>query len=288
MKKATAAILLLIMLSAFPLAGCESGNITVPADTPDPNKAYVTEAPTAEPTPAPTPEPTPEPTEPPFVYPSAEPLEINVYSMEELIYRALGLADPVFWDQCNGDNSGVAWNQLEHFMKQVEYGNYVPAFRETENYEYVVFDTDEGYRIFVHVQLRPFKIKTLVGFPILLNGVHSYSDFASLKAGDHIDAVAEIDPVAAIVKTTVERKGLTREGIKADKKWGRIPTSFHYLTDGVLRIEYDMDDAGELFIRSITYSEDYTLESKVTPGTIVNYRILPCDLPPAWQEVMGG
>ena len=279
-------VLALVLLSLFLLTGCGTGSVDTTPEPTDPNTAFVTEKPTEAPTEEPTAEPTAEPTEPPFVYPSVAPLEIHVYSMDDLVYGTIVSFNPIYLDYCADGDSG--WNSIITFKQRMEYGGgYIPAFREAGDFEYAVFDTDAGYRMFIQIQDRPSRGKTLVGSPILIKDVHSYSDFESLKIGDPIEAVAEIDPVAGVIKKAGEIHQLTRDWLKAVRLYG-WPTSLHYLTDGVLRIEYNVDENGGMYIRSIKYSEDYVIQSAVDTSTYVNYRLIPCDLPPAWQEVMGG
>lgn len=273
-RKTLLAVLLCCLLT---VSGCVHTG-PGPEATEDHEAAVVTEAPTAA--------PTAEPTEAPTVYPAVDPLEIRSYPMEQLLYGWSLFSDPVYNDLANGDNTGVLWNRFDDFLYRADRHGCVPAIRDDEGYEYAVFDTDEGYRLFIHLSDGIISEKRMVGYTIILKDVHSHSDFASLKKGDPIDLVSEIDPVAGIVKEAAKRSNLTPEWARTccGHHWG--PSSFHYLTDGVLRIEYTMDDAGELFINSIVYSGDYTLKSIVTVGLTVNYSLLPCDMPEVWQETL--
>ncbi len=275
MKKATAAILLLIMLSAFPLTGCEKGNSPVPADTPDPNTVFVTE----EPTPEPTAEPTPEPTRIPVVIPTPELLDIPIYP-----------DDAICWGNSYCDKQ-LSWWILDNFMGYIRCAHpegIVPAVRETTKNSYAVVELESGYRAFYLYKHRG-RSSDMVGCPMLIKTVHSYSDFDSLKIGDSIDAVNEIDPAAGLIKESILNDRITPERASEFSESGCPLMSWHYLTDGMLFIEYTMDDNGELFIENMTYSDSYSFESKAYGSSVwINCTILPCDLPPAWQEVMGG
>ncbi|MBQ7061618.1 MAG: hypothetical protein IJM85_07530 [Clostridia bacterium] len=53
-------------------------------------------------------------------------------------------------------------------------------------------------------------------------------------------------------------------------------STLHYLTDGVLRIDYGLDEAGDVVIAAMTYGADWKLAN--AGGDIIDYRILPGDL----------
>jgi hypothetical protein len=272
------------MLSVFPLAGCVKENNTEPADTPDPNTAYVTEAPTDAPTDVPTAEPTAEPTRTPAATP--EPLFVPVFSDELVFTRG--------FPPCN-DMVRYGLLPFDNFMQVIKYVSpdgqiFDLPVRETGKNNYAFLDTESGYRVYYPYKYFGKNIY-MIGCPMIIKDVHSYSEFTSLKIGDPIDAVNEIDPAAGLVKMIAEKESstITPERAAQWQEQGFPYMSCHYLTDGILRINYTMDENGELFIYDMVYSEDYNLwTDSIYCTKLLNYEILPCDLPPAWQEVMGG
>ena len=57
-----------------------------------------------------------------------------------------------------------------------------------------------------------------------------------------------------------------------------MPLAFvHYLTDGVLKISYDMTEDGRLIVYDMVYSEDYKLIGNT--GKLFDYKLFDIDLP---------
>ena len=97
----------------------------------------------------------------------------------------------------------------------------------------------------------------------------------SLKIGDTIDKVSEIDSVASFTKIRYSQCS-PEEAAKTARR-GYPLTSIHYLTDGLLKIEYEMLEDRTLAIANMIYSPDYTLNHTV--GEVIDYSIEPIDLP---------
>ena len=286
MKKIISAALVFLFIL---LSGCGTGSVDTTPEPTDPNTAFVTDSPTDAPTEAPTDSPTEvptaEPTRIPVVVPTPEPLFVPVFSDE--------LAFLWSYPPCN-DMIKYGLENLGNFMQVIKYvspdGQFfdIPT-RETGKNNYAFFETESGFR--VYYPYRYFgKHIYMIGCPMILRDVHSYSEFTSLKIGDPIDTVNEIDPAAGLVKMIAEHDPYVTPEIAAGWVEQGFPyMTCHYLTDGVLRIDYTVDENGELFIYDMVYSENYNLwTDSIYCTKLLNYEILPCDLPPAWQEVMGG
>ena len=54
-------------------------------------------------------------------------------------------------------------------------------------------------------------------------------------------------------------------------------TTIHYLKDGILKIEYEMQEDRSLVVSNMVFSKDYQIES--ANGKVVNYKIEDIDLP---------
>ena len=258
-------IVVVIALNAIALFGCNSANEDKSAALPTAQSVPVQ-------TPLVTQTPEPLPT------PSLEPLEVPVYNdLDELLLTLDQL--PVVDNYC----SGSLFLKLEYLLGLTPDA----AQRQKGDYSgYVIYETENGYRLYVFYN-RIYSDSSriyLVGFPVLVNELHSYSEFSGLSIGDPIDKAAEIDPLAGRLKEKLTERGSTAEWFHSRIEWGTPVAGIHYLSDGILLIEYDMNDDGVIYIINMDYSEDYTLVSKSTTGEIhdylIDYYIFPIDLPP--------
>ena len=82
------------------------------------------------------------------------------------------------------------------------------------------------------------------------------TDFSCLKPGDPISLVEEIDPTTTFRLPTTER-----EFAHNQKLLGCDYTTYHYLKDALLRLDYEADLTGALRISKITFDPNYTLLS---------------------------
>ena len=151
---------------------------------------------------------------------------------------------------------------------------------------YLMYATDTGYRMYLH--LSDYNgYMTPTGFTIIIGEeVLAYENFKKLTVGDTIDKVAKIDPVAGLIKKeTMEVWDLNPAGAQGLAKAGYPVTTVHYLRDGILKIEYDMQEDQTLYITNMVYNENYEL---VNPkGRTVNYWIETVDLPATTQKYVG-
>jgi hypothetical protein len=123
---------------------------------------------------------------------------------------------------------------------------------------YVMYDTEDGERLFLFFSGSKNKYRTVDGFPILMAKALAYGDFAALKVGDNMDAVSKLDPVVAKYKAVFDTG--KDEAIEFYANLGAPPTTVHLLTDGVLKIEYARKAGVGYVITDLVYSPDFTLE----------------------------
>ena len=218
------------------------------------------------------PVPTADETAVPSPSPYLEPLEVPVYNIDELLFD-LGWSFGVVDDYCHS-----SWHlDTEYFYSLAP----TDAQRQRNADQlYFIYETEEGYRFYMFFDgnyISSNDEKHCVGFPVYVKELHSFSEFSSLNNGDSIDKVAEIDPIAGRLRDKEAAFGTTPQAAHGSAEHGWPITSFHYLSDGVLKIEYDMTEEGELYIINMIYSEDYKLASG--NGWVVDYYIYPIALP---------
>ena len=204
--------------------------------------------------------------------PEDEKLEnIPVYDAEDLIYKLyfIGVDNNSYAVLSSLPNStdgflthypGAAWRKFE------------------DGHAYMVYDADNGYRLFIQFG-KEYEYCASYGYPVLIKEQHSYADFEGLKVGDSIDKVCEIDSVGTIYKKLFsEVYCIDAQNARITRECGEGPySSMHYLTDGILRIEYDFDEKMNATIANMVYSPDYVLSGMY--DIPVNYRIAEVDLP---------
>ncbi len=153
--------------------------------------------------------------------------------------------------------------------------------RKQEDSLYLMYDTDSGYRLFLYSQGEDYPLTTS-GFPVVVRDPHLYDDFHALKAGNTIEEVEKIDPVAGLVrKEIIDVWNLVPLAATNLAKTGFPCTSIHYLRDGILRIEYEMLEDRSLVISDMEYRDDYRLGQPT--GNVIDYRINDKDLPESWR-----
>lgn len=199
--------------------------------------------------------------------------DIPIYLEDELLFGT----DGQFYlsrDACFYEGQNACQNSLRGILRTYPTG----AIRERdENTIYLVYDTDTGYRLFLFSSYDNNLLST-IGFPVVVYKELKYEDFKSLKSGDTIEEVSKIDPVAGLIKREIlEVWNLNTVGADTHAREGYPVTSIHYLMDGILKIEYDMNDDRSLVISKIIYNENYDLIS--VNGKTINYRIHEIDLP---------
>lgn len=184
----------------------------------------------------------------------AGPLEVPRYAEEEL----------VFDNNCRfflGRDSGLYKDTNVRFDLFRGVLALFPnaAIRESADgsYIYAMYDTDLGGRLYLFFS-KEKDYRFVDGFPVLMKNKLPYQEFASLKVGDGIEAVAGIDSIA----DTYRRLFDTENDMALENYTGRgaPPTSIHLLSDGILKIQYARDSTMGYVITDIVYSPDFVLQ----------------------------
>ncbi len=201
---------------------------------------------------------------------SEDKLNIPMYTESDLLYVNgvfyLGIDESMYDNLDSRPNSYQA--MLAHYPTD--------AIRMRDDGKaYLVYDCDAGCRLYLFLSEAA---QTVCGFPVIIGSVHSSADFSALSVGDSIDEVEKIDGVITQYKKflldVAEVDQITADSLA---ETGYPVTSVHYLSDGILKIEYGMDDSGTLYITNIEHSDDFTLINPV--GQTIDYTILDIDLP---------
>ncbi|MBR3381548.1 MAG: hypothetical protein IKG85_00710 [Clostridia bacterium] len=153
------------------------------------------------------------------------------------------------------------------------------AFRKcSDDRGYLVYDTETGYRVFILTD-KQHGYGVRVGLPLIVKQALRYDDFKALKIGDTIDDVCAVDPAGELYRGIFSNYAEYPDPLafNDENEFGYYHSSVHYLSDGILKIEYVMSEDHTIEIRNIIYSEDYILPD--AEGYPVNYRILDVDLP---------
>ncbi len=159
------------------------------------------------------------------------------------------------------------------------------AIRNHENGIYTIHDTDSGYRLYMFFEEPDYyhlDMMKMDRFPILIREKMYLKQFASLKAGDSIEKVEAIDPRASIHKRVYLEKwdGVSLSEFAYWEELGYPCSTVHYLADGILKIEYKMQEDRTLVISNIIYDKDYNLTNP--KGVTYCYKLDDRDLP--WYE----
>ncbi len=199
--------------------------------------------------------------------------KIPVYHEEELLLKTGGTfylnRDAVF-------NSDLSFNP--NYTGAILTAYPTTAMRDRDGSTvYFIYETDTGYRLFLFLEKDGEDLR-LRGFPVLVKELLPYDSYAELKIGDSIDTVEQIDSTISFYKKEIyEVWKLDHNAAAAYADRGSPCTSFHYLKDGILKIEYEMLEDQSLIVSNMVYSEDYELVS--ANGKTLNYRIEDIDLP---------
>ncbi|MBQ4429412.1 MAG: hypothetical protein II871_06535 [Clostridia bacterium] len=266
----TGLMLAAVIVAAAIAIGCTFTGASKPRET-DGDGEKQPLAPTTAPTGAPTEAPSAAPTDTPAPVP--EKLAVPVYPDYELLLE--NTRAQLGKDGCANRNSGPHTLGIDYltFMFPTD------ALRTASSgEEYLIFDSERGYREYVFIDRDNGGIDITKGFPIVIGKLQPHSAFEGLTVGDPIEAVERIDPVAALHRQAIlEVRQIHPETAKKYCVGYNALASVHYLTDGILKIEYEMPAEGELVISKIIYSPDYTLTH--FHDIEMCYRIEPIDLP---------
>ena len=201
---------------------------------------------------------------------NGEKLKVPTYYENDLLYLNgvfhLGIDESMYDDLDSRTNSYQA--MLAHYPTD--------AIRTREDGQmYLVYDCDAGCRLYLFLSEAA---QTVCGFPVIIESVHSSADFSALSVGDSIDEVEKIDSIITQYKKfLLDIAEVDQNSADSLAEIGYPVTSVHYLSDGIIKIEYGMDDSGTLYITNIEHSDDYALINPV--GQTIDYTILDIDLP---------
>ncbi|MBO4872823.1 MAG: hypothetical protein J5496_05370 [Lachnospiraceae bacterium] len=201
-------------------------------------------------------------------------LDIPVYSEADLFFNVDNDGFYLGRDVACYYNLDAGQNSTEGIQKRIP----TSAIRVKDNGNmYSIHETDSGYRLYLFYD-QSLDYAFTIGFPVVVKELLSISDFSELKEGDSIETVETVDPVAGLYKKLLtEVWQIDAKGAKGQAEHGYPCTSIHYLSDGLLRIEYDMPEDGVLVISRIEFAPDYILTDPI--GRRVDYKIEEIDLP---------
>lgn len=199
--------------------------------------------------------------------------EVPVYLEEELLFGK----DGYFFlnrDACFTEGSNARWNYTGALLDA--YPTEAIRSRDSDTV-YFVYETDTGYRLYLFFSYEN-DLDTPVGFPVVVGKALSYRDFKDVAVGDWMEEVEAIDPTASLHKKMIlEVFDLVPIAAQRLAEQGYPCTTIHYLKDGILKIEYEMQEDRSLVVSNMVFSKDYQIES--ANGKVVNYKIEDIDLP---------
>ncbi len=152
---------------------------------------------------------------------------------------------------------------------------YPTAVRGDGERAYCVFDVKEGIRYYLFYdnsieKKLPNMSLGHIGYPLLINKVHTRAEFEALKTGDSILKVEETDSVTSFYRERfIDWKSTNGHSV-------------HYLEDGLAIIEYKLNQDGTDYIindieliKGYKYTDEFLWNKEVE----VNCEINPLDLP---------
>ena len=148
---------------------------------------------------------------------------------------------------------------------------------------YTICDLNTGYRL-IRLVHPDFEYLFTRGYIVVIAEEHSHRDFKGLKIGDPIQDVIKIDEATSLYYRQWIYTDFMFSAVRkymgfnhwADEGWPYC--TVHYLTDGLLKIEYRMlGDDQTIYITNTIYSPDRTLTD--CEGLTLNYTIDERDLP---------
>ena len=137
---------------------------------------------------------------------------------------------------------------------------------------YFIYETNANTRVFVFF-FEDDDYSYIRGYPIIMKKTLTSSDFNSLKLGDSIEKVENIDPITSLFKD-----GYDKLNDDLINKWYILGnekiSSIHLLTDGILRIDYERFGTGNYTIVNMSFSSESIVN---LIGGPVCYTIYPED-----------
>ena len=200
---------------------------------------------------------------------------IPIYTKEELINAGEHVLSGFYYDAYwHGMKNSLPNASIEVFRNLPTSGI---RFRDEGSF-YSMYDIDGEYRLFVFFSEQNNYLSP-VGYPVIVKQPLAYEAFSSINIGDKAEAVITVDPGSELVIErilTINEYDEAEAVFQYNEKCGKTVSTLHYLTDGVLRIDYGLNEAGDVVIEAMTYGADWKLAN--AGGVIIDYRILPEDL----------
>jgi hypothetical protein len=181
-------------------------------------------------------------------------MTIPYYSENELIIENQGCFN-LGTDAGRNVSSGFRTDFLERMVKMFP----DPLVRENEDYLYLVYNTENKYRLFLFYSKEKTNGIILDGYPIVLKEKRLYKDFSEIAVGDSIEKVGCIDKIIPLYIQIFDL--LPETYYERNKENGKYFSSIHLLSDGILKIDYDRKGEDYIVV-SITYGEDFVLEGE--------------------------
>ena len=195
-----------------------------------------------------------------------EELKIPIYYEDEILY---GIYDGVqgghysTWPGFNNSNP--------HFHNSVSnkcYGILTAfpngAWRDMGGgRKYLMYDTEKGTRMYIFFTSEN-DYYSAKGYTLYSSKKLSYADMKSLKMGQTIDDVINIDPTAKFVKHNFDRLTDTAVKEKYATNWKQPITTVHLLTDGIMKFTYERSGQEGHYVYTITdieYHSDFKMKS---------------------------
>ncbi|NLB61309.1 MAG: hypothetical protein GX802_02615 [Clostridiales bacterium] len=125
---------------------------------------------------------------------------------------------------------------------------------------YFMYQSDTGARLYLFFNYSGLGGRPVTtGFPIWMRETLSYSDFEKVKQGMSIMEVAEIDSIIYdYFADGTDLSKVSPKDYESRYKAGEPIISMHLLTDGILKIVYDVVE-GDIIVKNIIYSSDFTM-----------------------------
>ena len=205
-------------------------------------------------------------------------LDIPVYYEEELLFHKFD------YFSLTQDASAYVKTALTAYVYALATLHEMPTQLRVraDGSSYAVYDTDTGYRYFLFIHKSNI---CRTGYPILINKskMLSRADFANIQVGDSIDKVIQIDDVASLHKKKIDSRNYKSHAdfFANQIMSGREVVTIHYLTDGILKISYQVDveigPTPEMTVSGIEFYEDYVIPT--ADGEMTSHKIKDIDLP---------
>ena len=238
---------------------------------------------------------------------------IPVYEEEALLFR-----DDISLSLCGSTRIVPSMSRYDYSGKSflcVRFPTNALRIRDSSTV-YGMYRTNTGFRYYVFFD----RVTGLfIGYPILIDRMHSSKEFEYLAIGDDIQKVEAIDRVTSLYKKSAleqDALGMCRLGIQSlteeefsqlgidppenekpmtaeTLKSGYDPEkssycilvvltkerafiSLHYLTDGLMRIEYEISETDTIKITDISLYNDFRIEMN---GVMYDEHLLVEDCP---------